>query len=259
MKKLMLVQCIVLSAIVGSIQAAAWWTDAGSDHLWSNSDNWRDDSSFKPPVSSDSTFIRFTDMVSGGIGPLVEDGIDAVARNLSFEVGAGSLIEMTMTGGSLTLYEAGATNVYLRLGAGASTGKAVLNMSGGVLTVRQQDNGGGGLVRVGSGYGGEIHMSGDALIDAFDLAIDPTFGLVDLRDNATIILGGDRTSSIQTYMDVGTLRGYGTAENIRYDYDSLNPGKTTIWTVPEPSTLMLLGLGGLAFSVKRRKQSKQNF
>lgn len=224
---------LVVLALAGNAYSVAYWSDAGSDPLWSNPDNWTAASSYRPPASSDSTYVRFSDMVSGGQGPIIQAGMDAVARNLSIEVGTGSLVEIAMTGGSLTLYYPGATNCYFRLGAGTSSGKAVFTMSGGLVTIRQ-DNGSEGGFRVGSGYRGELYMSGNAVIEALQLVIAladiSPGGLVDLRDNAKIVLVGDHIVAVQGYIDAGVLTGYGLPDNIRYDYDIANPGKTTVWT-----------------------------
>ncbi len=254
MEKLM--NMLVVTVLLVVFSSGAWgasnWSDAGSDHLWSNPDNWTAASSNAPPLAADTTYIRYSDLVAGGQGPLIQDGIDATVRNLSVEVGSGSLVEMTMTGGSLTIYNPGSTNCYFRLGAGASSGTVVFNMSGGELTVNQ-DNGANGYVRVGYGYTGQMHMSNDATITALDLLIAVDTGsLVDLSDNARIILAGDKTAAIEGFIaaEVLTSNG-GTVKNVAYGYDS-QANLTTITAIPEPGTLALLGLGGLIFSYRKR-------
>lgn len=225
----------------------AYWGGGGSDQLWSNPDNWTLASSFRPPAASDTTFIRYSDMAGGRQGPIIQHGISAAARNLSIEVGTGSLVEMTMTGGTLTIYYAGATNCYFRIGAGTSSGKAVFYMSGGLITIRQ-DNGSEGGVRVGSGYRGELYMSGNAVIDALQLVIilpdSSPGGWVDLREDAKIILTGDHTAAIQRYIDAGVLTGYGMPTNVQYDYNTITPGKTTVWTIrADPGPYMQFPVG----------------
>lgn len=234
MKKCMKILFLTLMAVLSSgVWGAANWTDGGGDHLWNNPDNWKASSTNKPPASADTTYVRFSDLVSGGQGPIIQDGMNAVARSLAVEVGNGSLIEMTMTGGTLTLYNPGSTGCYFRLGAGSSSGKAVFNMSGGVLTVNQ-DNGADGYVRVGYGYRGEMYMSNDATVYALDLLIGTTGakGIVDLKDQSQIILDGDERGDIQGFIDAQVLTAWGGNGTVIYDYDVINPGKTTIRAIP---------------------------
>ncbi len=230
MRSLMVLLTVL--AMAPGIYGACNWSDSGSDHLWSNPDNWTLDSTHRPPLHSDTTFIRYADMVEGGQGPVIQDGINAAVRNLSVEVGSGDLIELTMTGGTLTIYSPGATNCYFRLGGGTSSGKAVFNMSGGVLRV-DQDNGADGYLRVGYGYTAEMYMSNDATVYALSLLIaGDTDSFVDLRDNAQIILKGDHRTAVEDRINGGRLTAWGGSGTVLVDYDVTNPGFTTIRSVP---------------------------
>ena len=221
-----------LGASGGNAYGVAYWTDAGPDHLWDQPANWSASSSHRPPADSDSTYIRFNDLVPTGQGPLIQDGIDAVCRNLSFESqSTGQTLTMTMTGGSLTIYYPGATNCYFRLPAGTGPGAAVFNMSGGTLTI-DQDDGNSGLLRIGSGYAGRMNMSGDALVNALALELHATADTwIDLRDSAKIILDGDETDTIETYIATGLITAYGHPEYVDYHYYS-STDKTRISAVP---------------------------
>lgn len=240
-RKMQMVSVVMMVCLAGSAWGAASWTDGDAgDNLWTTPGNWQ---AGALPVQSDSTFVRASDLVAGGQSPKIEAGMDLKIRNLSFEAGNSTMV-FNMTGGNLEIYNPGSTNCYFRFGAGAGTGKVTMNMSGGSMSVNQ-DNGSNGYVRVGSGYTGELFMSSDAMITALELRIaSDTNSVVDLRDNAKIVLDGDETDDIFGFVDSGILTGYGDPDNIRYNYD-VDTELTNIWAVPEPATLLLLGIGGV--------------
>lgn len=224
-----LITLILVLALTGMASAAVNWTNAGADTDWLTAENW----DIHVPYDSDSTFVKYS--LTGEVGPTISESEELhVARNLSYEVGIGSNITSTMTGGTLNLYYAGASNTYLRLGAGDSSGTAIFNMSGGLLTVNVDENlyakGTNGLVRVASGYAAEVNMSGDAEIIAWDMTIGGA-GRVDLRDDAKITLVDDDSADVQSWIDDGKLTAYGTADLVYYevvtDANSLNPNITT--------------------------------
>lgn len=249
MERLVKMLCVVIVLGAGcSAWGAAYWTDgAVGNSLWTDGDNWQ---AGTVPLQTDSTYVRAGDLVSGGQSPLVEAGMDLAVRNLSFEAGAATMV-FNMTGGNLLIYNPGSTNCYFRFGAGTGTGKVTFNMSGGSLTVNE-DDGNNGYVRVGSGYTGELFMSNDATITALDLLIaSDTNSVVDLRDNARIILDGDETGDIFNLVDVGILTGYGSSDLVRYSFNQ-DTDLTTIWAVPEPAAMLLIGLGGVLLRRKRR-------
>jgi len=67
-------------------------------------------------------------------------------------------------------------------------------------------------------------------------------------------LTGDQTAWIATTMTYGTLYGNGVVGAIQYEYvtEGDNAGYTVVQAIPEPVTLLLLGLGGIA-ALRRRK------
>ena len=103
-----------------------------------------------------------------------------------------------------------------------------------------------------TGVTGELYLSGGT-ITANTLSMNPSMNgtaLFDITGNGKLILDGDKTSLIATYISNGWLTGNGNDYDILFDYDATNPGKTTVF-VPEPATMCLLGLG--IFGFIRRK------
>lgn len=254
MKNLVVVMLTVL-CVAGSSSAAVYWNN-GAGGLWSEAANWNGG---VPATDADSANVRAAEMgnVAGSdyLGPTIEAGIDAVARQLVFEVGVANSITMTMTGGSLTMTRGGGTTNYLRLGAGGSTGTAILNMSGGVITIDSNDDvyvkGSNDYIRVGYGYGAELNLSGDAQIFARDILLDCVTGTVDLSDTASIVLKGDDTGEIADFIANGGFTSNGGANiGVAYSYDQ-GTDLTTITAIPEPATMLLLGLGGLVLCRKK--------
>ena len=90
------------------------------------------------------------------------------------------------------------------------------------------------------------------------------WGLVDIRDNAKIIWAGDQINSnnpageeagtidqVQLLVDAGKILAYDGHGTVDWSYDFLN-NQTIITGVPEPATIALLGLGGLALIRRKR-------
>jgi opacity protein-like surface antigen len=168
-----------------------------------------------------------------------ENGPQAISIGDVFMVDAGWLTPEYLTvGADGSLLVQGATdapgdgqiNICHALG-----GTAKLIMDGGSCYVD-------GPVHVGWGGTGQLILDGGVLdIAAIDIgggggagSIAITGGMLKIRDLVV--------DQMQQYVDDGLMTGYGSADNVRIDFD----GEYTIVTaVPEPITLSLLSLGAL--------------
>jgi hypothetical protein len=127
-------------------------------------------------------------------------------------------------------------------------GTGTLTMTGGLINVADSNS-----LKIGldesSGWvdllGGTL-MAGDLFIGTPGSGLNITEGM--------LIINGDKRETVLGYMNGGLLNAYGGMSNalLQYDYDIRNLGKTTITAIPEPATIVLLGLGGLLL-LRRRK------
>jgi hypothetical protein len=76
-------------------------------------------------------------------------------------------------------------------------------------------------------------------------------GVVTVYDGALLYLATDRTASVASWIADGYLVG-GNGMGLIYSYDDVT-NKTLVHVIPEPATMLLLGLG--AFGLIRRKRN----
>jgi len=226
---------LALCITTGGAFAESHWSN-GSGGLWTVGANWVA-GTVPPNNDGESITVKSANMgdVAGTnyLGPTIQTGDALSARRLDIEVGTADSITLTMTGGTLTMTRSGGTNNRLRLGAGDSSGTAILNMSGGLIWIDSNGDvyipGVNDLVRVGYGYTGQINMSNDAQIKARDMLIGADNGsYVDLSDSASIVLRGNEINWIKgTFPNAQLTSNGGTVTNVAYSYDS-GTDETTI-------------------------------
>ena len=210
-----------------SASAIISWDEGGADQLWSTTTNWSSDI---VPTSADSVSIDQPDDTHCEI----QDGITAQCSTL--RVGNSSFTtNLDISGGSLS-----ADGAYI--GVDNSSGHGILNMSGGLFSTGGLQIGWGGTGTLNM-TGGTIELSGNLVIPgqsgtgsvslhggtikASDLRLTSDSGSMDITIG-TLILAGDDTTTIQTYIDDGWITAYDGKGVLRLDYNVTNEGKTTL-------------------------------
>jgi len=168
--------------------------------------------------------------------------------------------EIIMNGGAMTLGSGAVrTNGHLYIGSGrdldpnTAVVTGILRMTSGTI-----DAGGtfGVARRHTSGY---VYLDGGTILaNDFNMK-DPGAILgglsgtayMNITGSGKVIINGDKTGVIATYISKGWLMGNGNDYDILYDYNISNAGRTTMY-VPEPATICLLAIGALSL-LRRRK------
>ncbi|MHC4173076.1 MAG: hypothetical protein ACYTBX_02030 [Planctomycetota bacterium] len=254
MRKLSIVwACFVLAVFSPKLFAYTQWSGSPEDTNWNNPNNW--DGGVLP--TNDKAGVK-----TEPVGPIIVTGDVAVCRQLTLGgVGGGTV---TINGGVLNIaqyaimgnvsgedgtlilnsgqFNAG-TNFYVGF---AGTGTAYLN---------------GGTVSVGTNFGigdkstgiGTVYLGG-SVVTCTTFRMDNLGGATAKMDIAvgTLIVDGDETSKIQTYIDNGWITSYGGNGTLQLDYNVTNEGKTTLKAVhllnPNPADGGLVSPGEVELS-----------
>jgi len=232
---LLLTSLVFLSIFVSFCPATyIQWDGGAGTSDWNTAQNWgnndtipgpNDKAGFKTATGAvvTTTVPTFMDMtlggLSGGILTVQSGAVLNCTNTWSMGQSAGEVGVLAMSGGSITV------GSWFYVGnAGAGT----INMTGGSISISA-------LFSIANGAAGTsigtVNLDGGTItVSTFSMAL--AGGTARLNITAgKLIINGNATSTIQTYINNGWIKGYGLASNVRYDYDITTSGKTTVWAI----------------------------
>jgi hypothetical protein len=171
------------------------------------------------------------------------DGIGTANISGSASITSSSIVWVGYASGSGTLNISGTATVsgtgHILVGYGAF-GDGTVNMTGGLLNSHMFD--------IGTGGAGHIQLDGGTVrVGPGGLVMHAGNASIDITGSGALIVPGE-WNALSPYISGGMITANGGAGTLAY---SLADGYTTITAIPEPATMILLGLGALV--LRRRK------
>jgi hypothetical protein len=251
-----LVSLILVLALVSNASAGwvYWWNTSG-DGLWSTGANWGGN----VPTSTDDVWLQST---IATVGPTIDSSTAAICGKMLGPGSKAGSMTMNINGGSLTTTTAGG---YWSIGQ--DTGPGIANVNGGTVSVS-------GTLYVGNQSNGTLNVSGGSNIDATGTlsvgSTDTAPGLINLGlgtvscediygragktlidiTEGTLIIRNKSGGVIEGWVTAGWIVGYGGTGTVIVEDTSEGWDKLT--AIPEPATIALLSLGGLALIRRKR-------
>jgi len=221
-----------VTAVAGAVVS---WDNGGGDNLWSTAANWNPNG-----VPDISTTISIN---TAAASPIINSPI--AATGFQIRVGATGGANLIMNGGSLDVGEwlmigveeagrpgtftmnGGTINLgYFTAGAGhlwiGYTSSGTLTINGGTISAP-------GRFGLGfSGGSGAAHLDGGTITaGSFSMTSSCSLDIT----GGTLIINGDQTAIIQSYINSGWFTAFGGAGKIVYEYNIANAGKTTVTAI----------------------------
>lgn len=234
MKKYLLFIIVLLNCASLTFAADVYWNNNAGDGNWNTPSNWGSGS--VPNTTSDNARIEMA------TGPVFSSGRSATAFRV-FLRGSGNGV-LTIDGGSLTANnymdmaytstESGTLTINsgsLTLSGSSShfycgrAGNATFNMNGGTMDI-------GGTFYVGRDATSvaNVNLAGGTISCAgLSMRTNGGTGTINITNSGKLIITGDVTSTIATYVTSGWIKSYNGAGTVMKDYGVTTAGKTTVW------------------------------
>lgn len=131
---------------------------------------------------------------------------------------------LNVNGGTITTGNLTPANAHLMIG---QAGSGTVNMTGG--TINLTSNGANGQLRIAyaSGSSGKLNLNGGIIYADSLLMNYAAVGALDIG-GGSLVLNGDVRTAINTLVTSKKIIAYNDNGTVQVDYDTLNPGKTTI-------------------------------
>jgi glycoprotein endo-alpha-1,2-mannosidase len=232
--RVMVLASVVLLLSLPPDASAATWDNGGGDNLWSNATNWNPN---VLPTISDSVSIAMAS------GPIINTSTAADGNQIRVGMSDGTA-SLTMNSGTMNVGE------WLMIGIDASGQAGTFTMNGGTINLGATTPGNGhlwigysssgtftmnsGTINTPGGHFGlafgtngaaTVHLNGGTITANFFSMTSSCFLNI---TNGTVILNGDRRSTVNPYVTNGWITAFGGTGTVSVDYDITNPGKTTV-------------------------------
>lgn len=279
MKKMMmlvLVLCFLLSSTAMATKLYYGYRPMDGN-LWSNSNNWTSDlpNPHDPPVLGDEALIwdgkhSVVDYAApefllyrGRSGSVVDITASGVLTADTIVVGENGTVsaEINVNGGSLVSTRTSTSSPAIRLGTAAGA-SGILTVADGSVSALGIQVGAGGPTSSGKVnlYGGTMNLTFNSNAALYLYS----YGTMEMKDSGTLVIAGDRRDLLEGWTDEhdvytpgyianGYLYTSQTGKSLDVFYDT-GLDQTIVTVVPEPATLIMLGLGSILL-VKRKSNT----